>query len=305
MCFISTSLILIGEVDSSCGVRSPEIQWGERERGARGDACLKPRRFLPQLLTKASSPHLPNAFISFSRISLIPQRRLPVACWYLLNFSSLYISTSHDRVVSSSAQLDLHSNYTVLQPLLTPAFCDLFNPFIFSLLTFRYSLRTLMHGYILSIHQIKVQMLSKTTSMRWVLHSNGLLFDFISSFSHGYFDLCSHISICCLVGGFDQWVYIFFYFFFLIGSRLQVLKLAFNQYIQMVELQSCASLVNASALCAIEEEVKGEGVNVISEITAELERERRKNAELLERISILEAQIQERNKESLPTNGQV
>lgn len=73
----------------------------------------------------------------------------------------------------------------------------------------------------------------------------------------------------------------------------------------MVELQSCASLVNASALCAIEEEVKGEGVNVISEITAELERERRKNAELLERISILEAQIQERNKESLPTNGQV
>lgn len=73
----------------------------------------------------------------------------------------------------------------------------------------------------------------------------------------------------------------------------------------MVELQSCASLVNASALCAIEEEVKGEGVNVIAEITAELERERRKNAELLERISILEAQIQERNKESLPTNGQV
>ncbi|GLT68193.1 hypothetical protein SLA2020_404480 [Shorea laevis] len=72
----------------------------------------------------------------------------------------------------------------------------------------------------------------------------------------------------------------------------------------MVELQSCASLVNASALCAIEEEVKGEGVNVIAEITAELERERRKNAELLERISILEAQIQERNKESLPTNGQ-
>ena len=73
----------------------------------------------------------------------------------------------------------------------------------------------------------------------------------------------------------------------------------------MVELQSCASLVNASALCAIEEEVKGEGVNVIAEITTELERERRKNAELLERISILEAQIQERNKESLPTNGQV
>jgi hypothetical protein len=73
----------------------------------------------------------------------------------------------------------------------------------------------------------------------------------------------------------------------------------------MVELQSCARLVNASALCAIEQEMKGEGANVIAEITAELERERRKNAELLERISILEAQIQERNKEALPTHGQV
>lgn len=72
----------------------------------------------------------------------------------------------------------------------------------------------------------------------------------------------------------------------------------------MVELQSCASLVSASALCAIQQEVKGEGVNVISEITAELQRERRKNAELMERISILEAQIQ-RNKDSLPADGQV
>ncbi|KAK7829480.1 hypothetical protein CFP56_029409 [Quercus suber] len=71
----------------------------------------------------------------------------------------------------------------------------------------------------------------------------------------------------------------------------------------MVELQSCASLVSASALCAIQQEVKGEGVNVISEITAELQRERRKNAELMERISILEAQIQ-RNKDSLPADGQ-
>ncbi|XP_035544093.1 uncharacterized protein LOC108982310 isoform X2 [Juglans regia] len=72
----------------------------------------------------------------------------------------------------------------------------------------------------------------------------------------------------------------------------------------MVELQSCAGLVNASALCAIEQEVKGEGISVIAEITAELQRERRKNAELLERISILEAQIQERKKQSLPTDGQ-
>lgn len=73
----------------------------------------------------------------------------------------------------------------------------------------------------------------------------------------------------------------------------------------MVELQSCASLVSASALCAIQQEVKGEGVNVIAEITAELQRERRKNAELMERISILEAQIQQRNKDSLPADGQV
>ncbi|KAK4588340.1 hypothetical protein RGQ29_019357 [Quercus rubra] len=72
----------------------------------------------------------------------------------------------------------------------------------------------------------------------------------------------------------------------------------------MVELQSCASLVSASALCAIQQEVKGEGVNVIAEITAELQRERRKNAELMERISILEAQIQQRNKDSLPADGQ-
>ena len=73
----------------------------------------------------------------------------------------------------------------------------------------------------------------------------------------------------------------------------------------MVELQSCASLVSASALCAIEQEVKGEGVNVISEITAELQRERRKNAELMDRISVLEAQIHERNRDSVPADGQV
>ncbi|KAF7840627.1 uncharacterized protein G2W53_002925 [Senna tora] len=90
----------------------------------------------------------------------------------------------------------------------------------------------------------------------------------------------------------------------------------------MVELQSCgATLVNASAiaLCGIEEEVvKGESTavnnnNVVveAEISAELQRERQKNAELMQRISILEAQIRERNRKeetSLDTtdiNGQV
>ncbi|OMO64850.1 hypothetical protein COLO4_31770 [Corchorus olitorius] len=74
----------------------------------------------------------------------------------------------------------------------------------------------------------------------------------------------------------------------------------------MVELQSCASLVNAPALCAIEPEMKGESVNVIAKIAAELQREREKNAELLERISSLEAQLQERgNKDSVQTNEQV
>ncbi|XWS19416.1 hypothetical protein CRYUN_Cryun31cG0013900 [Craigia yunnanensis] len=74
----------------------------------------------------------------------------------------------------------------------------------------------------------------------------------------------------------------------------------------MVELQSCASLVNAAAVCAIEQDMKGEStVNVIAETAAELQREREKNAELMERISSLEAQIQERDKESLLTNEQV
>ncbi|XVF40747.1 hypothetical protein PTKIN_Ptkin01aG0140100 [Pterospermum kingtungense] len=77
----------------------------------------------------------------------------------------------------------------------------------------------------------------------------------------------------------------------------------------MVELQSCVSLVNASALSAVEQqEMKDESssVNVIAEIAAELQREREKNAELMERISSLEAQlIQERDKESLLTNEQV
>lgn len=74
----------------------------------------------------------------------------------------------------------------------------------------------------------------------------------------------------------------------------------------MVELQSCASLVNASALCSIEQEVKGEAtVNIIAEISAELQREREKNAELMERISVLESQIQEREKESFISHPQV
>ncbi|XP_011037647.1 PREDICTED: uncharacterized protein LOC105134798 isoform X1 [Populus euphratica] len=64
----------------------------------------------------------------------------------------------------------------------------------------------------------------------------------------------------------------------------------------MVELQSCASLVNASALCSIEQEVKEENtVTVIAKISAELQREREKNAELMEKISALEAQLHERD----------
>ncbi|KAK8273562.1 hypothetical protein V6Z12_D10G014000 [Gossypium hirsutum] len=74
-----------------------------------------------------------------------------------------------------------------------------------------------------------------------------------------------------------------------------------------MKLQPCASLVNASTMCAIEKGMKGESstVNFIPEIAAELQRERAKNAELMERISSLEAQIQERDKESLITNEQV
>ncbi|KAI8025951.1 hypothetical protein LOK49_LG02G00919 [Camellia lanceoleosa] len=43
----------------------------------------------------------------------------------------------------------------------------------------------------------------------------------------------------------------------------------------------------------------------ITEISAELQRERQKNAELIERISILEAQILKRDNNSLLSNGQV
>ncbi|KAM1033507.1 hypothetical protein FF1_036992 [Malus domestica] len=68
----------------------------------------------------------------------------------------------------------------------------------------------------------------------------------------------------------------------------------------MVELHSCAPLVNSSALCAIEEGMKGESINIVAEISAELERERQKNAELMGRILILEAQLQEREKKEPP-----
>ncbi|GMI93306.1 hypothetical protein HRI_002999900 [Hibiscus trionum] len=73
------------------------------------------------------------------------------------------------------------------------------------------------------------------------------------------------------------------------------------------ELQPCASLVNGSAMCAIEKGMKGESttVNFIAEIAAELQRERAKNAELMERISSLEAQIQQRGKEYIVTNEPV
>lgn len=64
----------------------------------------------------------------------------------------------------------------------------------------------------------------------------------------------------------------------------------------MVEIQSCGGLVNDSALCGIEEQVKVEVNDVnVNVIAAELEKEREKNQQLLERISLLEAQIQQRD----------
>ncbi|XP_010278694.1 PREDICTED: uncharacterized protein LOC104612806 isoform X2 [Nelumbo nucifera] len=89
----------------------------------------------------------------------------------------------------------------------------------------------------------------------------------------------------------------------------------------MAELESCANLVNTSAFCARsrgcslefsvpsaplrceELGIKPEDASV-ADILAELQRERQKNAELMERISLLEAQIQEKNKASLLTDGQ-
>ncbi|XP_071920492.1 uncharacterized protein [Coffea arabica] len=73
----------------------------------------------------------------------------------------------------------------------------------------------------------------------------------------------------------------------------------------MVELQSRASLVNASALRAIDSEVKGDSsVNLVAEISAELQREKQKNAELMQRITILEAQTRERDNGPLVFCGQ-
>ncbi|XP_023542600.1 uncharacterized protein LOC111802457 isoform X1 [Cucurbita pepo subsp. pepo] len=68
----------------------------------------------------------------------------------------------------------------------------------------------------------------------------------------------------------------------------------------MVEIQACATgLVNPSALCAaIDQESKGENMNVIARMADELHRERQRNAKLMERISFLEAKLlQERVKD--------
>ncbi|XP_042479317.1 uncharacterized protein LOC122060186 [Macadamia integrifolia] len=90
----------------------------------------------------------------------------------------------------------------------------------------------------------------------------------------------------------------------------------------MAELHSCSSLVNASALCARsrgcslefsshpaalsseEQEVKGDDIKFVAEISAQLQREREKNAELMERISLLEAQLEEREKASVLNTSQ-
>lgn len=60
----------------------------------------------------------------------------------------------------------------------------------------------------------------------------------------------------------------------------------------------------SSALCAIGQGIQGNSsVNVIAEISGQLQRERQKNAELMEKISILEAQLQERDiNQSLATD---
>ncbi|KAK4368330.1 hypothetical protein RND71_012122 [Anisodus tanguticus] len=65
-------------------------------------------------------------------------------------------------------------------------------------------------------------------------------------------------------------------------------------------------MVNASACCTVEQEVKEEkalNVNNIAEISAELQREKQKNAKLIERISVLESQIQEKHKDFNFSNG--
>ncbi|KAJ8567813.1 hypothetical protein K7X08_020021 [Anisodus acutangulus] len=62
-------------------------------------------------------------------------------------------------------------------------------------------------------------------------------------------------------------------------------------------------MVNASACCTVEQEVKALNVNTIAEISAELQREKQKNAKLIERISVLESQIQEKHKDFNFSNG--
>ncbi|OIT37621.1 PREDICTED: uncharacterized protein LOC109240506 [Nicotiana attenuata] len=68
-------------------------------------------------------------------------------------------------------------------------------------------------------------------------------------------------------------------------------------------LKNSQSLVSASACCTVEQEVKEESINVIDEISAELQRERQKNKELMDRISVLESQIQENHKDFELSNG--
>ncbi|XP_049365420.1 uncharacterized protein LOC125830249 [Solanum verrucosum] len=66
------------------------------------------------------------------------------------------------------------------------------------------------------------------------------------------------------------------------------------------------SMVNASATCCtVEQELKEEKtLNVnIAEISAELQREKQKNAKLMERISVLESHIQEKHKDFIFSNG--
>ncbi|KAK4340549.1 hypothetical protein RND71_039050 [Anisodus tanguticus] len=67
------------------------------------------------------------------------------------------------------------------------------------------------------------------------------------------------------------------------------------------------SMVNASAAyCTVEQKVKEEktlNVMNIAKISAELQREKQKNAKLMERISVLESQIQETHKDFNFSNG--
>lgn len=67
-------------------------------------------------------------------------------------------------------------------------------------------------------------------------------------------------------------------------------------------------MVNGSATCCtVEQELKEEktrNVN-IAEISAELQREKQKNAKLMKRISVLESHIQGKHKDINFSNGNV